>query len=104
MVMQREMATAIQGTELLSTFAARISGDGMLSHDPRYDAARRVLDFTVDRRPLAIVRAANAKDVAEAVRFARANDLQLTVRSGGHSVAHHSVIEDAILVDLSAMK
>jgi FAD/FMN-containing dehydrogenase len=104
MVMQREMATAIQETDLLSAFAARISGDVMLSHDPRYDSARRVLDFTVDRRPLAIVRAADAQDVAETVRFARAHDLPLAVRSGGHSVAQHSVIEDAILVDLSAMK
>ena len=39
--------------------------------DADYDDARRVLYFTVDRRPLAIVRAADARDVAAAVNFAR---------------------------------
>jgi FAD/FMN-containing dehydrogenase len=54
----------------------------------------------VDRYPLAIVRAANAQDVAEAVRFARTHDLPLAVRSGGHSIAAHSMVDDAIVVDL----
>ena len=58
----------------------------------------------VDRRPLAIVRAANAQDVAEAVSFARDHALPLAVRSGGHSLAHHSMIDGAIVVDLSGMK
>jgi hypothetical protein len=71
---------------------------------PDFDEARKVVNFKVDRRPLAIVRPANAHDVAATVKFARAHDLPLTIRSGGHSLAQYSVIEGAIVVHLSSMK
>jgi FAD/FMN-containing dehydrogenase len=104
MVVQQEMMTSIHDPASLYALAARVSGDVILSTDPRYDEARRVHNITVDRRPLAIVRATNARDVAEAVTYARVNGVPLAVRSGGHSVAKHSMIDDAIIVDLSEMK
>ena len=82
---------------------SRLHGRLITAEDADYDDARRVLYFTVDRRPLAIVRAADARDVAIAVNFARDNSLPLAVRSGGHSLAYLSVIDDAIVVDLSEM-
>ncbi len=60
--------------------------------------------FATERHPLAVVRAANEHDVAAAVRFARDQGLPLAVRSGGHSIAHLSVIDGAIVADLSRMK
>ena len=90
--------------DLLADLGLRLRGDLITPGHPEYDDARRVVNFTVDRRPLAIVRAANAEDVAAAVTFARAYDLPLAVRSGGHSVARLSMIDDAIVVDLSHMK
>jgi FAD/FMN-containing dehydrogenase len=104
MVLQLEKATGIHDTDNLSALSGRISGDVIVSHDPRYDTARQVMIFSVDRRPLAIVRAANAHDVAEAVTYARAYDLPLAVRSGGHSIAGSSMIDDGIVIDLSGMK
>jgi FAD/FMN-containing dehydrogenase len=83
--------------------AARLAGKLITPDSPDYDAARSVLYVNVDRRPLVIVRAADAEDVAEAVSFARALGLPLAVRSGGHSLAHLSVIDDAVVIDLSAM-
>ena len=90
--------------DLLDDLAGRLRGDLITPGHPEYDDARRVVNFTVDRRPLAIVRAADAEDVAATVTFARAYDLPLAVRSGGHSVARLSMIEDALIVDLSRMK
>src|SRR5690606_33645717 len=90
--------------DLLADFGVRLRGDLITPGHPEYDDARRVVNFTVDRHPLAIVRAADAEDVAAAVTFARAYDLPLAVRSGGHSVARLSIIDDAIIVDLSRMK
>ena len=90
--------------DLLDDLGDRLRGDLITPAHPAYDDARRVVNFTVDRRPLAIVRAADAEDVAAAVTFARAYDLPLAVRSGGHSVARLSMIDDAIIVDLSHMK
>lgn len=83
---------------------SRLTGRLVTADSADFDAARRVIYTNVDRRPLGIVRAANVQDVFEAVRFARAYGLPLAVRSGGHSLAYYSVIDDAVVVDLSGMK
>ena len=97
---RRRASTADQFKALRS----RLAGQLITAANADFDTARKVLYINVDRRPLAIVRAADARDVAEAVRFARSHGLPLAVRSGGHSLAHYSVIDDAIVVDLSDMK
>jgi FAD/FMN-containing dehydrogenase len=88
----------------LARLRGRLTGELITADHPEFDEARKVHDITVDRRPCAIVRAACAEDVAEAVRFARQHNLPLAVRSGGHSVSHVSMIEDAVVADLSALK
>jgi hypothetical protein len=52
------------------------------------------------RRPAAVLRAADAADVAAGVRLARAEGWQVAVRSGGHSWAAWSLRENALLIDL----
>lgn len=39
-----------------------------------------------------------------AVTFARANGLPISIRGGGHNVAGHAVGDDAVMIDLSAMR
>ncbi len=99
----RSAAVDVPG-DLLDALAGQLRGDLITPGHPAYDEARRVVNFTVDRHPLAIVRAADAADVAAAVTFARAYDVPLAVRSGGHSVARLSIIDDALIVDLSHMQ
>src|SRR5690606_26303540 len=48
--------------------------------------------------------AETTEDVAAAVRFARAQGRPLAVRSGGHSIAGHSMIDGGVVVDLSKMR
>jgi len=57
----------------------------------------------VDKRPALIVRPTGADDVVEAVRFARARDLIIAVRCGGHSIPGLSTCDDGIVIDLSRM-
>ena len=58
----------------------------------------------IDRRPLAIVRCRDARDVAAGIRYARDHDLVLSVRGGGHGVAGNAVCDGGIMLDLSGMK
>jgi FAD/FMN-containing dehydrogenase len=65
-----------------------------------YDAARAVVNGAFDTHPAAVVRVANAADVAAVLNFAQATALEVAVRSGGHSVAGHSGTEGGLLIDL----
>ena len=91
-------------SEPLDVLRGRLAGELVTAGDVRYDELRQVQEITVDRRPLAIVHAADERDVAEAIRFARDLGYPLAVRSGGHSLARLSMIDDAIVVDLSGLK
>lgn len=71
---------------------------------PEYDAARRVYNGAIDRRPVLVARCLGVSDVVAAVRYARANGLPIAIRGGGHSVAGHGTCDDGIVLDLSAMR
>ena len=71
--------------------------------DPEYDVTRRVFMGDVDRRPAAIVRVANADDVARVIDVARATGVELAVRAGGHSVGL-STTDGGLVIDLRDMK
>src|SRR2546426_6315732 len=72
--------------------------------DTEYDEARKMFYGGLDRRPAAIVRPANASEVARVIAIAREGGLDLAVRSGGHSVSGHSTTEGGVVLDLSAMR
>jgi FAD/FMN-containing dehydrogenase len=72
--------------------------------DSGYDEARTVFYGGIDRRPAAIVRVADGQDVSRVVSLARESGLELAVRSGGHSIAGHSVVDGGIVLDLGEMK
>lgn len=72
--------------------------------DPEYDAARRVWNGMIDRRPALIARCTGTADVIEAIRFARAHDLRVSVRGGGHNVAGTAVCDGGLVVDCAPMK
>jgi FAD/FMN-containing dehydrogenase len=87
-----------------AALAELLSGDVIGPDHPSYDTARRVWNGMIDKRPAAIVRCADADDVATAVRFAVEHDLPLSVRGGGHNVAGTAVVDDGLVIDLSAMR
>jgi len=91
-------------TPLASALAERMAGGVIAPDDPEYETARRIWNGMIDKRPVAIARCANADDVATAVRFAAEHCLPLAVRGGGHNVAGTAVVDDGLVIDLSAMR
>jgi FAD/FMN-containing dehydrogenase len=87
----------------ISDLRADLNGTLIAPDEPEYDDARAVFFTGFDRRPAAIVRAADASDVSRVVNLARETGAELAVRSGGHSRAGHGASEGGIVLDLSAM-
>lgn len=81
-----------------------VAGTVLTAGHAEYDSARRLVNAYFDAYPTLIVRCQTAYDVAAAVVFAREYDLEIAVRSGGHSVSGFSTVNGGILIDLSQMK
>jgi FAD/FMN-containing dehydrogenase len=81
----------------------RLSGDLLCPGHAGYDAARRLWNGMIDRRPAAIARCTSAEDVREAVLFGAATGIPLAVRAGGHSISGTSSYDAGLVIDLSAM-
>ena len=81
-----------------------ISGRVIAPGDATYDEARTLFMGGIDRHPAVIIFPADPSDVVRAVALARETGLPLAVRSGGHSGAGHSSVDDGIVVDLRDMK
>jgi FAD/FMN-containing dehydrogenase len=81
-----------------------VTGQVIRPGDASYDKARTVFLGGVDRRPVVIIRVANNSDVSRVIALARDTGMPLAVRSGGHSGAAHSVVDDGIVLDLADMR
>ena len=80
-------------------------GDRLITaEDERYDKARTLFMGGMDRRPAGLVRPVDATEVARVIRVARETGVELAVKSGGHSAAGQSVIDDGIVIDLAEMR
>jgi hypothetical protein len=103
-------ATGAAGKQLvlkpsdLDDLRGSLRGQLLVPGQEGYDAARKVWNGAFDRRPAVIVRVAGGADIRQAVQFARANNLVVAVRGGGHSLSGQSASEGGLLIDLSQLK
>jgi FAD/FMN-containing dehydrogenase len=81
-----------------------LTGDVLTPADHEYDKARLCFNLLVTRKPAAIVRCVDARDVATALSFGQANELEIAVRGGGHNPAGHCSVDDGLVIDLSRMR
>src|SRR3954447_19467154 len=81
-----------------------LTGDVLVEGDREYEGARTCFNLLVVRRPAAIARCVDNEDVAAALAYAQANDLEVAVRGGGHNPAGHCSVDDGLIIDLSRMR
>lgn len=96
--------TTTSASVAFDQLAVAMRGDLIRRDDPRYDGVRAVYNGMIDKRPAAIAACRDVIDVVACVRFARAHELTIAVRGGGHNAAGLAVEDDAPVIDLSAMR
>lgn len=90
--------------ETLNNFRAGLRGELILPDSDKYDSARSIWNAMIDKYPAMIVRCAGVSDVIASVKFARANEVRIAVRGGGHNIAGSAICDGGLVIDLSAMK
>jgi FAD/FMN-containing dehydrogenase len=88
----------------IGEFRNSLRGPLLQPGDPGYDSARRVWNGGIDRKPALIARCTGPADVISAVKFARTNNLLVSVRGGGHNVTGNAVCDGGLMIDLSLMR
>ena len=88
----------------LNSLARVMRGTLIRPTDASFEADREVWNMTYQGSPMAIARVADAADVAAAIRFGRRNNIEIAVRSGGHSVAGHSSGDGVLVIDVRDLR
>jgi hypothetical protein len=96
-----ELSTAFD-TDQIADLRSNIRGQVILPEDAQYESARLAWNLAVNQHPALIVIAADAEDIAVALRFAALVDLDVTVQSTGHGVARSAT--DCLLLITSELK
>ncbi len=90
--------------DTLATLTATLRGRLLTEDAPGYDAARRIWNGMIDRKPALIARCLGASDVVAAVNFAREHELLFSIRGAGHNIAGTAVADGGLMIDLIEMQ
>ena len=97
-------AEMVLGEGVVEALKASLRGPLLRAGDAGYDEARTIWNGMIDRRPALIARCAGVADVIQCVNFARAHQLLVAVRGGGHNASGNAVCDGGVMLDLSRMK
>ncbi|MDR5868615.1 FAD-binding oxidoreductase [Halomonas koreensis] len=88
----------------LSNLRERVRGRLLSPDDDGYEAARCLFNAMIDKRPALIVQCVDVADVMAALAVARAQGLDVAMRSGGHNGPGLALVDGGLVIDLSPMR
>jgi FAD/FMN-containing dehydrogenase len=88
----------------LEEFQSNFRGDVFHAGTHGYDTVRKIWNGMFDRKPGLVARCVGTSDVIQAVNFGRVNNLEMSVKGGGHNSAGTAVTEGGLMIDLSLMR
>src|SRR5437867_2678468 len=105
----RRLSSAAHSKEVvpmstIDSLRSRFRGVLIQPADAAYEAARKVYNAMIDKRPALIAKCADVADVIAAVQYGRENDMLTAIRGGGHNGGGLGVCDDGLVIDLSDMK
>ncbi|WP_163970662.1 FAD-binding oxidoreductase [Oceanobacillus halotolerans] len=82
---------------------AEKSGHIYLPNHEAYHEKRKVWNGWIDRYPSAIFECKSEEDVVSAVKYANEQDLEISIKGGGHHIAGTAVCDGGVMIDMSKM-
>ena len=92
------------GQQVMEVLADRLAGEVLRPEEPGFAEAVSIWNGRISKRPAVVVQPVCAEDVREAVDFAGANGVLLSVKGGGHNVAGTSLSDGGLTIDMSRMR
>ena len=83
---------------------ARVAGSVSTPGDVDWDEARLAWNLAIDQRPVAVVHAESAEDVAAVVQFADAHGYQVAPQGTGHAAGPLGSLDETILLKTSRLR
>ena len=88
----------------MTQFRGQFRGELIEPEDARYEGARQVYNAMISRKPRLIAQCADVADVMAAIRFARENQVRVSIRGGGHNAGGLGVCDDGLVIDLAPIR
>src|SRR5437867_11287061 len=95
---------------LIQDFKTRLRGRLLRPGMDGYEDSRRIWNSNVVKRPSLIARCIGVADVVNSVNFARRNNVIVSIKGGGHSIAGHGLWEGGLnightsVIDVSVVR
>ncbi|PTN08317.1 FAD/FMN-containing dehydrogenase [Mangrovibacterium marinum] len=90
-------------SETVAGLKQKVQGRVVMPDDREYNEVRQIWNAMIDKKPAVIVQCANAKDAQMALRYAKENELDLSIRGAGHNIAGNSLCDGGLVVDFIRM-
>lgn len=90
--------------EQIGRLGRELEGAVLLPDDEGYAEAVLIWNGAIKKRPALVVQPTTVRDVARAIAFAAENELELSIKGGGHNIAGLALSDGGVTLDMSRLR